>query len=149
MLMSLMPTRLNFSIMSSWIITTGTPVRSWIPANSSTAAQQFRDRHPARIRQWDRATGDLVKNGYEPNKDGPGVKCYGDDGDGSGYLSAYGSYWKGHAAETRLDWTMGLIVQGGVYPSLSEVDYAAAMLSPARCTTATPCASKRRTMTSR
>ena len=53
-----------------------------------------------------------------------------DDGEGSGYLSAYGSYWKGHAAETRLDWTMGFMVQGAVYPSLSEVDYAAAMLSP-------------------
>jgi len=53
-----------------------------------------------------------------------------DDGDGSGYLSAYGSYWKGHAAETRLDWTMGLIVQGAVYPSLSDVDYVASMLSP-------------------
>jgi len=53
-----------------------------------------------------------------------------DDGDGSGYLSAYGSYWKGHAAETRLDWTMGIIVQGAVYPSLSDVNYAAAMLSP-------------------
>jgi hypothetical protein len=51
-------------------------------------------------------------------------------GDGSGYLSAYGSYWKGHAAETRLDWTMGVIVQGTVYPSLSDVDYAAVMLSP-------------------
>jgi len=53
-----------------------------------------------------------------------------DDGDGSGSLSAYGSYWKGHAAETRYDWTMGIIVQGAVYPSLSDVDYAAAMLSP-------------------
>jgi hypothetical protein len=53
-----------------------------------------------------------------------------DDDDGSGYLSAYGSYWKGHAAETRLDWTMGFILQGAVYPSLSDVDYAAAMLSP-------------------
>jgi hypothetical protein len=53
-----------------------------------------------------------------------------DGDDGSGYLSAYGSYWKGHAAETRLDWTMGIIVQGAVYPSLSDVDYAAAMLSP-------------------
>jgi len=30
---------------------------------------------------WDRATSDLTKCGYEPNKDGPGVKCYGDDGD--------------------------------------------------------------------
>jgi len=53
-----------------------------------------------------------------------------DDDDGSGYLSAYGSYWKGHAAESRLDWTMGFILQGAVYPSLSDVDYAAAMLSP-------------------
>lgn len=53
-----------------------------------------------------------------------------DDGDGSEYLSVYGSYWKGHAAETRLDWTMGFIVQGAAYPSLSDVDYVAAMLSP-------------------
>jgi len=53
-----------------------------------------------------------------------------DDGDGSGYLSAYGSYWKGHAAETRLDWTMGFLIQGAAYPSLSDVDYVAAMLSP-------------------
>lgn len=53
-----------------------------------------------------------------------------EDGEGSGYLSAYGSYWKGHAAETRLDWTMGIIAQGAIYPSLSDVDYAAVMLSP-------------------
>ena len=30
---------------------------------------------------WDRSTGDLIKCGFTPNKDGPGVKCYGDDGD--------------------------------------------------------------------
>ena len=53
-----------------------------------------------------------------------------DDGEGSGYLSAYGSYWKGHAAETRLDWTMGFIVEGVAYPSFTDVDYAAALLSP-------------------
>ena len=53
-----------------------------------------------------------------------------DDGDGSGYFSAYASYWKGHAAETRLDWTMGFILQGAVYPSLTDLDYGAAMISP-------------------
>jgi len=30
---------------------------------------------------WDRSTGDLIKVGYKPNRDGAGVKCYGDDGD--------------------------------------------------------------------
>lgn len=30
---------------------------------------------------WDRVTRDLVKSGYKINKDGPGVKCYADDGD--------------------------------------------------------------------
>ena len=35
-----------------------------------------------------------------------------DNGEGSGFLSAYGSYWKGHAAETRLDWTLGLSLLG-------------------------------------
>jgi len=53
-----------------------------------------------------------------------------DDGEGSGNVSAYGSYWKGHAAETRLDWTMGFVLHGAVYPSLPDVDYAAAMFSP-------------------
>lgn len=53
-----------------------------------------------------------------------------EDGDGSGFLSAFGSYWKGHAAENRLDWTMGFLVEGTAYPSLSDVDYAAATLSP-------------------
>ncbi len=53
-----------------------------------------------------------------------------DDGEGSGYLSAYGSYWKGHSAETRLDWTLGVSIEGTAYPSLSEVDFAAATVSP-------------------
>ena len=30
---------------------------------------------------WDRSTNDLIKVGYKPNRDGAGVKCYGDDGD--------------------------------------------------------------------
>ncbi len=30
---------------------------------------------------WDRATGDLIRCGYKPNREGPGVKVYGDDGD--------------------------------------------------------------------
>ena len=30
---------------------------------------------------WDRSTSDMIKSGFTPNKDGPGVKCYGDDGD--------------------------------------------------------------------
>ena len=53
-----------------------------------------------------------------------------EDGEGSGYVSAYGSYWKGHAAETRLDWTMGVVIQGAVHASLSDVDYAAVLLYP-------------------
>jgi hypothetical protein len=53
-----------------------------------------------------------------------------DGGEGSGFLSAYGSYWKEHAAETRLDWTLGLTLQGVSYFSLSDVDYAAATFSP-------------------
>jgi len=39
---------------------------------------------------WDRATGDLVKVGYKPNRNG-GVKCYGDDGDW-GELIEQGSF---------------------------------------------------------
>jgi len=66
-----------------------------------------------------------VKAGYDSN-----LSRSVDDGDGSGYLSPYISYWKGHSAETRWDWTMGVIVQGAVYPSLSDVDYVAAMFSP-------------------
>lgn len=30
---------------------------------------------------WDCKTGDLIKCGFKPNKDGPGVKCIADDGD--------------------------------------------------------------------
>ena len=30
---------------------------------------------------WDRSTSDLIKCGFQPNRDGKGVKCYGDDGD--------------------------------------------------------------------
>ncbi|MHB9038050.1 MAG: DUF362 domain-containing protein [Armatimonadota bacterium] len=30
---------------------------------------------------WDRATGDLIKSGFKPNKDGAGVKFIADDGD--------------------------------------------------------------------
>jgi len=30
---------------------------------------------------WDRSTGDLIKCGFKPNKDGAGVKCIADDGD--------------------------------------------------------------------
>lgn len=30
---------------------------------------------------WDRSTGDLIKCGYKPNREGAGVKIYGDDGD--------------------------------------------------------------------
>jgi uncharacterized protein (DUF362 family) len=40
---------------------------------------------------WDRSTGDLVKAGYKPNKDGAGVKCYGDDGNW-GELIEQGSF---------------------------------------------------------
>jgi hypothetical protein len=53
-----------------------------------------------------------------------------DDGEGSGFLSAYANYWKGHAAETRLDWTLGLSLQAASYFSLSDVDSAAATFSP-------------------
>jgi hypothetical protein len=66
-----------------------------------------------------------VKGGYDSN-----LSRSIDDGEGSGFVSAYGGYWKGHSGETRLDWTMGFIVQGAAYPSLSDVDYAAAMISP-------------------
>ena len=36
---------------------------------------------PENIIIWDRSTADLIKCGFTPNKDGAGVKCYGDDGD--------------------------------------------------------------------
>lgn len=36
---------------------------------------------PANIIVWDRATRDLVKSGYTPNKTGPGVVYFADDGD--------------------------------------------------------------------
>jgi hypothetical protein len=70
---------------------------------------------------WEAGT----KAGYESN-----LSRSIDDGEGSGYLSAYGAYEKGHAAETRLDWTLGIMLQGAAYPSLSDVDYTAASLSP-------------------
>jgi hypothetical protein len=53
-----------------------------------------------------------------------------DNGEGSAVLSGYGSYWKGHGAETRLDWTLGFSVQAAAYPSVSEVDFAGATVSP-------------------
>lgn len=52
------------------------------------------------------------------------------DGEGSGFLSAYGSYWKGHAGETRLDWTLAASVQGASYFSLPDLDFAEATLAP-------------------
>jgi len=51
-------------------------------------------------------------------------------GESSGSLSAYGIYWKGHSGETRLDWTLGAAVEGTVYPSLTDSDFAAATFSP-------------------
>ena len=66
-----------------------------------------------------------VKGGYDSN-----LSRSIDDGEGSGFVSAYGGYWKGHSGETRLAWTMGFIVEGAVYPSLSDVNYAAATISP-------------------
>lgn len=36
---------------------------------------------PENIIIWDRSTGDLIKAGFKPNKEGTGVLCYGDDGD--------------------------------------------------------------------
>ncbi|MGE5248561.1 MAG: hypothetical protein ACM3L8_09460, partial [Verrucomicrobiota bacterium] len=66
-----------------------------------------------------------VKGGFDTN-----LNRSISDKEGSGFVGAYGGYTKGHSAESRLDWTLGLTVQGYVYPSLSEVNYAAATVSP-------------------
>ncbi len=53
-----------------------------------------------------------------------------DEGEGSSYLSVQGGYVKGHSGESRMDWTMGFFVEGAFYPSLEDIDYAAATFSP-------------------
>ena len=53
-----------------------------------------------------------------------------DEGEGSSYLSIQGGYVKGHSGESRMDWTMGFFVEGAFYPSLEDIDYAAATFSP-------------------
>ena len=41
---------------------------------------------------WDRSTGDLVKSGYVPNAEGPGVKVLADDGDWEEQATKQGSF---------------------------------------------------------
>lgn len=53
-----------------------------------------------------------------------------DDEEGSAYLSVQGGYVKGHSGESRMDWTMGFFVEGAFYPSIEDIDYAAATFSP-------------------
>lgn len=53
-----------------------------------------------------------------------------DEGEGSSYLSVQGGYVKGHSGESRMDWTMGFFVEGAFYPSIEDIDYAAATFSP-------------------
>jgi uncharacterized protein (DUF362 family) len=36
---------------------------------------------PENIILWDRSDGDLAKSGYEINRDGPGIRCYGTNGE--------------------------------------------------------------------
>jgi len=52
------------------------------------------------------------------------------DGEGSGIVSAYAGYWKGHAGETRWDWTLAGSVQGAAYFSLSDLDSVEATVAP-------------------
>ena len=66
-----------------------------------------------------------AKGGYESN-----LSRSIDDGEGSGFLSAYAGYTKLHSGETRLDWTMGFTVEGAFYPSITDVDSLSAMFSP-------------------
>jgi len=66
-----------------------------------------------------------AKGGYESN-----LSRSIDDGEGSGFLSAYAGYTKLHSGETRLDWTMGFTVEGAFYPSITDVDSLSAMISP-------------------
>jgi len=66
-----------------------------------------------------------AKGGYESN-----LSRSVDDGEGSGYVTAYGGYVKPHSGESRLDWTMGITVEGSVYPSLTDVNSLSATLTP-------------------
>jgi hypothetical protein len=66
-----------------------------------------------------------AKAGYESN-----LSRSIDDGEGSGYVTAYAGYVKTHSGESRLDWTMGLTFQGSVYPSLTDLNSLSATFSP-------------------
>jgi hypothetical protein len=49
---------------------------------------------------------------------------------GSGYLGAYLSLNREPEGESRLDWTLSSLVDGAVYPNLSDLNYAAFTLAP-------------------
>ena len=72
---------------------------------------------------WDWETGG--KAGYDSNLD-RAIQ----NPQGSGYLGAYLSVNRDPEGESRLDWTLSALVDGLVYPNLSEVNYASFTVAP-------------------
>jgi hypothetical protein len=72
---------------------------------------------------WDWETGG--KAGYDSNLDRAIHNPQ-----GSGYLGAYLSVNRDPEGESRLDWTLSSLVEGAVYPHLSDLNYAAFTVAP-------------------
>jgi hypothetical protein len=72
---------------------------------------------------WDWETGG--KAGYDSNLDRAIHNPQ-----GSGYLGAYLSVNREAEGESRLDWTWSSLVDGAVYPNLSDLNYAAFTVAP-------------------
>ena len=72
---------------------------------------------------WDWETGGKV--GYDSNLDRAIHNPQ-----GSGYLGAYLSVNRDPEGESRLDWTLSALVDGAVYPNLSDLNYAAFTVAP-------------------
>ena len=72
---------------------------------------------------WDWETGG--KAGYDSNLD-RAIQ----NPQGSGYLGAYLSVNRDPEGESRLDWTLSALVDGLVYPNLSEVNYTSFTVAP-------------------
>jgi hypothetical protein len=75
------------------------------------------------LAEWDWETGG--KAGYDSNLD-RAIQ----NPQGSGYLGAYLSVNRDPEGESRLDWTLSALVDGLVYPNLSEVNYASFTVAP-------------------
>jgi hypothetical protein len=72
---------------------------------------------------WDWETGG--KAGYDSNLD-RAIQ----NPQGSGYLGAYLSVPRDPEGESRLDWTVSALVDGAVYPNLSDLNYATFTVAP-------------------